>query len=58
MRARDEGSADLGRVPAGLDTETQRFFCLDVTRREILHQALSVGPFDLGSNELDEVFSH
>src|SRR5882757_7766609 len=42
MRARDEGTADLGRVPAGLDTETQRFFDLDVTRREILHQALSV----------------
>lgn len=57
MRAGDEGAADLGRVPAGLDTETQRFFGLDVTRREILHQALSVGPFDLDSNELDDVFS-
>jgi len=56
MRAGDEGAADLGRVPAGLDTETQRFFGLDVTGREILHQALSVGPFDLDSNELDDVF--
>jgi hypothetical protein len=58
MRARDEGSADLGRVPAGYDAETKRFFCLDMTRREILHRVLSVWPFDLGSNDLDEVFSY
>src|SRR6266446_1542806 len=48
MRSRDEGSADLGRVPAGLNTEAQRFFCHDVTGREILHQVLSFGPFDPG----------
>src|SRR5690242_6207845 len=42
MRARDEGAADLGRIPAGDDTEAQRFFGLDVTGREILHQVLSV----------------
>ena len=53
MRARDESSADLGRVPAGLYPETKRFFFLDVTRREILHLMLSVGPFDLGGNEPD-----
>src|SRR5947199_3498213 len=33
MRARDEGSADLGGVPAGLDAEAKRFFCHDVTWR-------------------------
>jgi len=33
--------------------ETKRFFFLDVTRREILHLMLSVGPFDLGGNEPD-----
>jgi len=37
MRARDEGSADFGRVPAGFHTEAKRFFCHNVTRREILH---------------------
>ena len=37
MRAGDEGSADFGRVPAGFHTEAKRFFCHDVTRREILH---------------------
>src|SRR2546423_13320677 len=42
MRARDEGAADLGRIPAGDDAEAQRFFSLDVTGREILHQVLSV----------------
>src|SRR5437868_12968239 len=42
MRARDEGAADLGRIPAGDDTAAERFFGLDVTGREILHQVLSV----------------
>jgi len=42
MRARNEGTADFGRVPAGDDTEALRFFGLDVTGREILHQVLSV----------------
>ena len=37
MRAGDEGSADFGRVPAGFHAEAKRFFCHDVTRREILH---------------------
>ena len=53
MRARDESSADLGRVPAGLYPETTQFFFFDVTRREILHLMLTVGPFDLGVNEPD-----
>src|SRR5687768_11015759 len=48
MRPRDEGSADLGRVPAGLDAETKRFFRHDMTWREILHQVLSFMPFDSG----------
>ena len=39
--------------PAGLYPETKQFFFLDVTRREILHLMLSVGPFDLGGNEPD-----
>src|ERR1700704_530867 len=56
MRARNEGAADLGRIPAGDDTEAERFFCLDVTGREILHQVLSSWPFDLASNARDEVF--
>jgi hypothetical protein len=42
MRAGDEGSTDLGRVPAGLDAETKRFFRHDMTWRQILHQVLSV----------------
>ena len=58
MRTGDEGPADLGGVPAGYDAEAERLFGLDVAGREILHQVLSVGPFDLGSNELDEVFRH
>src|SRR6476620_7739212 len=57
MRPRDESSADIGRVPAGLYPETKRFFFLDVTRREILHLMLSVGPFDLGGNETDLAFT-
>src|SRR4029077_10047554 len=47
MRARNEGAADPGRIPAGDHTKAQRFFGLDVTGREILHQVLSVGPFEL-----------
>src|SRR3954471_3167199 len=47
MRPRDEGSTNLGRVPAGFHTEAKRFFSHDVTGREILHQVLSVGPFHL-----------
>ena len=34
MRARNEGAADLGRVPAGDHAETQRFFGQDVTGAE------------------------
>src|SRR3954463_5275053 len=47
MRPRDEGSTNFGRVPAGFYTEAKRFFLHDVTRREVLHQVLSVGPFHL-----------
>src|SRR5476651_736655 len=43
VRSRDEGSADLGAVPAGFNTETKRLIGLDVARREILHWILSVG---------------
>src|SRR3954465_15173590 len=57
MRPRDEGSADLGRVPAGLDAETKRFFRHDVTWREILHQLLSVYAVRSWSGRLDEVCS-
>jgi hypothetical protein len=31
MRARNEGSTDFGRVPAGLHPEPKRFFRHDVT---------------------------
>jgi len=55
MRARDEGSADLGRIPAGYHAKAERLFGFDVTRRKILHGMLSVGVRD-GSNE-GEVFS-
>src|SRR6266508_239206 len=56
MRARDEGSADLGRVPAGLHPEAKRFFRHDVTWREILHQVLSVCAVRSWSGRLDEVY--
>jgi hypothetical protein len=42
VRARDEGSADLGRIPPGYDPKAKRFFGIYVTRREILHEMLSV----------------
>src|SRR6185503_666153 len=58
MRPRDEGSADLGRIPAGFHTEAKRFFSHDVTGREILHQVLSVWPFHLDRNRPDEVLNH
>src|ERR1044071_3030185 len=58
MRPRDEGSANLGRVPAGFHTETKPFFSHDVTGREVLHQVLSVGPFHFGWNAPDEVLTH
>src|SRR6185312_4262237 len=54
MRARDEGSTDLGRIPAGLHPETKRFFRHDMTWREILHQLLSVGAVRSRSGRLDE----
>src|SRR2546429_8205131 len=57
MRARDEGSADLGRVPAGLDAEAKRFFRHDVTRRQILHQVLSVCAVRSWPGRLEEVCS-
>src|SRR5215216_588033 len=57
MRARDEGSTDFGRVPAGLDAETKRFFRHDVTWREILHQLLSVYAVRPWSGRLDEMYS-
>ena len=57
MRARDEGSTDFGRVPAGLDAETKRFFRHDVTWREILHQELSVYAVRPWSGRLDEMYS-
>jgi hypothetical protein len=38
MRPRDECSAHFGAVPARYDTEPQRLFGFDVTRREILHE--------------------
>src|SRR5882724_10641090 len=57
MRARDESSADLGRIPAGLHPETKRFFRHDVTWREILHQVLSVYAVRSRSGRLDEVYS-
>ena len=37
VRTGNERSARLCRVPAGHDTESERLFSLDVTRREILH---------------------
>src|ERR1700722_11696335 len=37
VRARDEGAADLGAVPAGHHAETLRLFGLDMTRGENLH---------------------
>src|ERR1700735_3148595 len=37
--AGDEGAAYLGAVPAGDDTETQRFFGLDMTGGKNLHLA-------------------
>src|SRR5882757_3265744 len=57
MRARDEGSADLGRIPSGLHPETERFFRHDVTWREILHQVLSVYAVRSWSGRLDEMCS-
>src|SRR3990170_1537190 len=54
MRARDKGSTDLGRVPAGLHPETKRFFRHDMTWREILHQLLSVCAVRSWSGRLDE----
>src|SRR3954464_2485105 len=57
MRARDEGSADLGQIPSGLHPETERFFRHDVTWREILHQVLSVYAVRSWSGRLDEMCS-
>ena len=54
MRAGDESSADLGRIPAGLDAEAKRFFRHDMTWREILHQVLSVCAVRSWSGRLDE----
>src|ERR1700742_3761459 len=53
VRTRHECSADLGGIPAGRYAEAKRLFGLDVTRREILHQVLSVGWFDAASNLRD-----
>ena len=49
---RHECSADLRGIPTRHHTEAKRLFSLDVTRREILHQVLSVGPFDLGTSRI------
>jgi hypothetical protein len=38
MRPRDKCSAHFGAVPARYDTEPERLFCFDVTRRKILHE--------------------
>src|SRR6186713_3327467 len=57
MRARDEGSADFGRVPAGLHAEAKRFFRHDMAWREVLHQVLSVLRRSIWSGRLDEVCS-
>src|SRR6476659_2640179 len=38
VQPRDKCSAHLGAVPARYDTEPERLFCLDVTRRKILHE--------------------
>jgi hypothetical protein len=38
MRARNEGAAHLGTVPAGYHTEPERLFEADETRRKILHE--------------------
>src|SRR6185295_4607738 len=54
MRARDEGSADFGRVPAGLHAEAKRFFRHDMAWREVLHQVLSVLRRSIWSERLDE----
>src|SRR5882757_482092 len=39
VRPRHKRSADFGAVPAGYDTEPERLFGFDVTRRKILHEA-------------------
>ena len=38
MRPRDKRSADFRAVPTRYDTEPERLFCFDVTRRKILHE--------------------
>src|ERR1700757_719618 len=38
MRPRNERSAHFCTIPARHDTEPERLFCFDVTRREILHE--------------------
>src|SRR6476620_2999537 len=54
MRPGDVGSADLIRLPAGLDSATKRFFRHGMTWREILHQLLSVYAVRSWSGRLDE----
>src|ERR1700726_935421 len=45
VRPGDEGSAHFCTVPAGYDAKPKRLFCLNVTRRKILHgvRCLQVG---------------
>ena len=41
MRPRDEGSAHFCAVPARHNAEPERLFCINVTRRKILHEVCS-----------------
>ncbi len=41
MRPRNKCSAHFGAVPARYDTEPERLFCFNVTRRKILHEVCS-----------------
>jgi hypothetical protein len=52
VRAGNECSADLGRIPAGYDTQPKRFFGFDMARRELLHlNAFGFGRPTPASNE-------
>jgi hypothetical protein len=56
VRPGDERSAHFCAVPAGYDAKPKRLFCLDVTRREILHGVICFQVGDRCSIERRGVF--